>query len=112
MATNKIIVKGNIGRIEAINENSDKAFQTMSVCCNEYMGKDGEGNARYEDTWFDVVAFGGQGKRLASSGVKPGDFVEVEGRMSRRQNEKDGVKYDNWSIILDDFEILRRKPEA
>lgn len=112
MSVNSITVKGNVGRVEIVNEGSDKEFRSLSVCCSEYMGKNESGEARYQDTWFDVVAFGGQGTRVGAAGIKTGDYIEVSGRMTKRENEKDGVKYENWSIMLNDFEMLRRKPEA
>jgi single-stranded DNA-binding protein len=109
MSVNKIIIKGHVGRIETINQGTDKQFVTGSMNVSEFMGKAEDGSPRYNDTWFDIVAFGGKGTRMLSAGIKAGDYIEVEGRMSRRLNEKDGVKYDNWSVIADEFEVLRRK---
>jgi single-stranded DNA-binding protein len=109
MSVNKIIIKGHIGRIENINQGSDKGFVTGSVNVSEYMGKSEDGSPRYDDTWFDIIAFGGMGTRMLSAGIKVGDYIEVEGRMKFRRNEKDGVKFENWSVITDEFEILRRK---
>lgn len=112
MSVNKIAIKGHVGRLETVNEGSDKQFVSMSVSVSEYMGKDESGESRYQDTWFDAVAFGGKGTRMLAAGVKVGDYVEIEGRMSKRQNEKDGRVYDNWSVIADEFEVLRRKEVA
>jgi len=111
MSVNKIYVKGLVGRIETHNEEAgpEKRFVTMSVNCSEYMGKDPETNEnRYENTWFEAIAFGGQATRLLSARIAKGDYVELEGRMTMRENERDGRKYQNWSINLREFELLRR----
>lgn len=106
MATNKIEVKGYVHKIEVINANSDKPFTSIRLGCNEYVGKDAEGKPNYRREWFDVVAFNKTGEFMISAGIKQGDYIEVAGPMRSRRPKEDGPLY--WSIIANDFEVLRR----
>jgi len=109
MANNRITVRGIVGRIESHGE-GDQEFHSLSVNVSDYIGKDKETNEnRYESTWFNVSVFGGLSKRLASASVNKGDRVEFEGKMTMRENEKDGRKYQNWGIVANDFEVIQRK---
>lgn len=112
MSVNRMMSKGNIGKVEVHKKDTDEQFVTGSICANEYMGKDDDGKPRYVDQWFDFIAFKGMGKLLISRGLKKGDFVELEGPMRSRprKNEETGVTYPNWSIIVEGLEILKSKP--
>ena len=112
MAINRQVAKGFVGNMKVIAEGEPGEFVSFSVCTSEYAGKDKHGENVYNEQWFNVLAFAGNAKRIKASKMATGDFVEVEGPHRSKKTEKDGVKYENWSIILDEFEILRRKEEA
>ena len=113
MSVNRLTTKGYIGKIEIQKQDTEDQFVTGSICANEYMGKDSEGQARYVDQWFDFIAFKGMGMLLISRGLKAGDFAEIEGPMRSRPrtDEAKSITYENWSIVVEGLEILKVKPE-
>lgn len=113
MATNRLIAKGNIGKFEVHNQDTDDQFVTGSICASEYTGKNEDGSPRYTDQWFDFIAFGGKSKLLRSIGIKVGDRVEIEGPMRSRprKDEEAGVTYENWAVHVNEVEVIFRRPE-
>ena len=113
MSKNRIAVKGHVGKIEVINQGKDNEFVSGSLCVNEYMGKNDEGEPRYVDQWFDFVAFSGKSTLVQKANVAVGDYIEIAGpmRSRNRKDEAKDVNYVNWSVNLEDLEILKRKVE-
>lgn len=111
MAVNHQVVKGNIGQVKVLNEGTESEFISISLCSSEYMGKDEAGEPKYADQWFNATFLGGKAKLFKSSGAKTGDFVEVEGPHRSRKTEKDGKSYENWAVVVEKFDILRRKAD-
>lgn len=111
MSVNRMTAKGNIGKFEIHKADTDEQFVTGSICTSQFIGKNEDGSNKYDEQWFDFIAFGGKGKLLRSIGIKVGDRVELEGPMRSRprKDEEKGVTYDNWAIHVEGVEILARK---
>ena len=60
--------------------------------------KDKGGEWQEETTWYDVDVWGESGKWVMDRGIKKGDLIRVEGKMSQRKRD-DGNVF--WSLKPD-----------
>lgn len=109
MATNRIELKGYVHKIERVTK-SAKPLTSIRLGVSQYAGRNEDGTPRYHRDWFDVVGFDGMGERLINAGIKESDYIEVTGAMRSRRPKEDGPVY--WSVIVSDFDILRRADGA
>ena len=89
---------------------SDKKVATFSIAVTERAYKTKDGKEVPEKTmWVNIVAWSGQ---QAESWIKKGSLIHVEGRLSMRNYEKDGVTRYATEIIAEGIELLGGKPES
>lgn len=113
--SNNLTVKVHLSEVSVINEGKDNEFVSIRGACNEYQGKDADGNKREHTEWFSAVAFKGSGdffnmaERVKKANLKKGDYIELQGPWRMRPRTDGEKTYQNWNIILDKFTILNRK---
>lgn len=101
---NRVILMGRLGRDpESRVLNGGGAIANLSLATDERVKK----GDRYETvpTWHRVVAFG----KTAAAVVKfcgKGRRVLVDGRISYREWEKDGVKRTQTEIVADRVQVI------
>lgn len=107
---NKIMLIGNAGKDPEITTvKGDRKVAKFSLAVNEY--SKGEKGEKVQNTqWFNIVAWDNSAETLAKY-LKKGNQVYVEGRLSVKQTDKDGVKYTNVDVILQSFKLLGSKSE-
>ena len=107
---NKIILIGNAGKDPEITTVSgDRKVAKFSLAVNEY-SKNSSGEKVQNTQWFNIVAWDQNAENLAKY-LKKGHKVMIEGRLSVKQTDKDGVKYTNVDITVQGFEFLHGKTE-
>ncbi len=106
MSVNKVILVGNVGRDPEVKYvEQDVPFARFTLATSEsYRAKNGE---RVESTeWHNIVLWRGLAK-VAEQYVKKGSKLYIEGKITHRQYEQDGVtKYfteivGNSMVMLD-----------
>ncbi len=74
--------------------------------------RDKNGNLKDETTWHNIVVMGKQAE-IATSYLKKGSLIFVEGRLSTRSwDDKDGNRHTVTEIIARNFRFLEKKEAA
>ncbi len=100
MYLNKAIIIGNLTRDPELKSlPSGNAVTTFSLATNR-VWKDKEGNKQESADYHNIVIFGRQAENVAQY-LKKGSSALVEGRLTTRSWESDGVKKYRTEIIAD-----------
>ncbi len=100
MYLNKAIIIGNLTRDPELKSlPSGNAVTTFSLATNR-VWKDKEGNKQEGTDYHNIVIFGRQAENVAQY-LKKGSSALVEGRLTTRSWETDGVKKYRTEIIAD-----------
>ena len=102
---NKVQLIGNIGKDAELKYTSQSvAVASFSVATSEQW-KDDVGNKQEKTEWHNITAW----RKLAEicgEYVKKGGKIYVEGKLSTRSYEKDGVKQYRTEIVADNIIFL------
>ncbi len=101
---NKVILIGRLGRDPELraSTSSGAPFCNFSIASTHKYGDE-------EDTfWGECVVFGKQAENAAKY-LKKGSLALVEGRLTTRSWEKDGVKRSKTEIIVQNVRYLDNK---
>jgi single-strand DNA-binding protein len=108
MGVNKAILVGHVGgdpEVQYVQENVPVAKFTLAT--NEtYKNKDGERVTNTE--WHNIVVWRGLAK-IVEQYVKKGSKLYIEGKISTRKYEKDGVVKYFTEIIAREMQMLDSK---
>ncbi len=116
MSVNKVILVGNVGKDPEVKYlEQDVAVAKFTLATSEsYRAKNGE---RVETTeWHNIVLWRGLAK-VAEQYVKKGSKLFIEGKITHRQYEQDGVTkffteiVGNNMVMLDSKESRERSNE-
>ncbi len=117
MSVNKVILVGNVGRdpeVKYLEQDVPVAKFTLATS-ESYRAKNGE---RVESTeWHNIVLWRGLAK-VAEQYVKKGSKLYIEGKITHRQYEQDGVtKYftevvGNNMVMLDSRESREKSGDS
>jgi len=110
MGVNKAILVGNVGRdpeVQYINENVPVARFTLATS-ETYKDKNGEKVTQTE--WHNIVVWRGLAK-VVEQYVKKGSQLYIEGKITHRQYEKDGVTKYFTEIVANSMQMLGRAGE-
>ena len=98
---NKILLIGNLGtEPEVINKETEHVRCTFVMATSEPIkgDKNGEG-VTYSPAWHNIVAFGHTAE-YAGKNLHKGGQVLVEGKLlSKRWEDKSGIKHSSYEII-------------
>jgi len=112
MSVNRCFFTGHTGKDPEVRTVADKKVATFSIAVTERAYKTKDGKEVPEKTmWVNIVAWNGLAN-LAESWIKKGSLIHVEGRLSMRNYEKDGVTRYATEIIAEGIELLGGKPES
>ncbi len=108
---NKVMLIGHLcADVELrYTQNNSPVAQFRMACSNKYKTKDGQLN---EDTLFvSCTAWGSKGETLNKYAHK-GSLLYVEGKLSIKKYEQDGI--DKWftTVKVDDFKFLGKKEDT
>jgi single-strand DNA-binding protein len=99
---------GRVGKdVEAKSLESGKPMCVFTLAVSEkYKDKDGE--SKEETTWVNCVAFSKLSEIIVKY-VKKGDLLYINGKLSNRKYEKDGVTKYFTEVVLSDMKMLGTK---
>ncbi len=108
MYINKAILIGNITKdIELKALQNGTKVASFSIATNRTY-KDAHGNKQESVEYHNIVSFGKQAEVIAQYCNK-GDSIYVEGRITTRSWDKDGVKMYRTEITLENFQFGNKK---
>jgi single-strand DNA-binding protein len=110
MSVNKVILVGNVGRDPEVKYvEQDVPFARFTMATSEsYRAKNGE---KVESTeWHNIVLWRGLAK-VAEQYVKKGSKLFIEGKITHRQYEQDGVTKYFTEIVGNNMVMLDSKPQ-
>jgi single-strand DNA-binding protein len=100
----KIIVNGNVGRVETRSMPTGTKVTNFSVASNKKI----KGEERV--TWVNCVAFAGLAEMLEQH-LEKGQRVHCIGDFSQRDWEKDGIKHYRVECVVQEFEFCGPKSD-
>jgi len=105
---NRAQLIGHVGKDPQVHEfDEGTGIVTFSLATNDqYKKRNGE--IVEQTTWHNCVAFGKTGE-LIQKYVKSGKEIAVEGKISKRKYEKEGIEREVCEIIISDFLLLGKK---
>lgn len=98
---NKVILVGNVGKIETRYTQDGKPITNLSLATSETW-KDKQGQKQEKTEWHNCALFGGVAG-VAETYVKKGSKLYLEGKLQTREWEKDGVKRYSTEVVIDGF---------
>ena len=98
--TSFVEVIGYVGRDPELRSTASGSH----VCNFSIPVEQGYGDNKVTE-WYECVAFGKRAETIQSY-VKKGSVLRVTGVMSTSKWEKDGVKHQRTSLLVDDFKFL------
>ena len=113
MSVNKVILVGNVGKDPEVRYmDSGIAVATITLATSErgYTLKNGT-QVPERTEWHNIVAWRGLAE-IAEKYIKKGSQIYVEGKITTRKWDKDGITRYTTEIIAENIELLGRKPES
>ncbi len=107
MGVNKVILVGNVGRdpeVQYVSDNVPVARFTLATS-ETYKDKNGEKITNTE--WHNIVVWRGLAQ-VVEKYVKKGSQLYIEGKITHRQYEKDGVTKYFTEIVANSLQMLGR----
>ena len=105
---NKCELRGRLGADVIVRStNTGRKVANLSIATVESWMDKTSGDWKETTTWHRCEAWGQLAEICGKHGLK-GDLVEVEAKIEYRQNEKDGVKYNDAIMVLKTFTRLDR----
>lgn len=106
---NKVMLIGNIGRIETKAFQDGKVVNASLAVSENYKKRDGE---QVENTtWFNLVV-NGKLADIFDQYVEKGAKVYVEGRLrERRYTSRDGSDRSVWEVMVQQMQMLSKKEQ-
>ncbi len=101
---NKIMLIGNIGKDAETRFTPNNASVTSFSLATTHSYKNKDGQWTNETTWHNVVAF--NLSDFVKEKLIKGKKVYVEGRLSKRDYEKDGIKQYFTEVVTDSSGII------
>lgn len=102
---NKVILLGNLGKDPVVKRlENGTPVATFSLATSESW-KDKEGNKQSKTEWHNIVLWRGLAE-LAEKYLKKGDKAYIEGKLTSRSYEQEGVKKFLTEIVAEKLTLL------
>lgn len=101
---NKVILIGNVGSDVTVKEVNNNKVANFSLATSERY-KDKYGQQVVNTEWHSVEIWRG-GAEIAEKYVKKGMLLYVDGKITTKNYEKDGVKHYVTAIIANNIRML------
>lgn len=113
MSVNKVILVGNVGKDPEVRYlDSGYAVATITLATSERGYTLQNGTQVPERTeWHQIIAWRGLAE-IVEKYVKKGSQLYVEGKITTRSWEKDGIKRYSTEIVAENIELLGKRPET
>lgn len=108
---NKVILVGNLGRDPEVRHlEGGASVATFSIATSESYN-DRDGNRQTLTEWHNVVMWRGLAT-IAERYLKKGSKVYIEGKLTTRNYEKDGITRYTTEVVARDMVMLDNRPEG
>jgi len=108
---NKVILLGNLDKDPVVRRlENGTPVATFSLATSENY-KDKEGNKQSKTEWHNIVIWRGLAE-VAEKYLKKGDKVYIEGKITTRSYEQEGVTKYLTEIVGDNMTLLSSKPTS
>lgn len=113
MSVNKAILVGNVGKDPEVRYlDSGVAVATITLATTERGYTLANGTTVPDRTeWHNIVAWRGLAE-IAEKYIKKGSQIFVEGKITTRKWEKDGIARYSTEIVAENIELLGKRPEG
>ena len=113
MSINKAILVGNVGKDPEVRYlDSGVAVASITLATTERGYTLANGTQIPDRTeWHNIVAWRGLAE-IAEKYIKKGSQIYVEGKITTRKWEKDGITRYTTEIVAENIELLGRRPES
>lgn len=105
---NKVTLLGHLGKDPIVRRTeAGIPVATFSMATSESY-KDKDGNKQDKTEWHNIVVWRGLAE-VAEKYLKKGSLLYVEGKISNRSYEQDGVTKYISEIVVENFKLLDRR---
>jgi len=113
MSVNKVILVGNVGKDPEVRHmDSGIAVATITLATTERGYTLQNGTTVPDRTeWHSIIAWRGLAE-IAEKYIRKGMQLYVEGKITTRKWEKDGITRYSTEIIAENIELLGKRPET
>lgn len=110
MSINKVILLGNVGRVESKEFGGNKVVSFSVATSERYKGRDGE---YVEDTTWHNVKVWGKTADFVENYVGKGSQVFVEGKLAKRKyTDRNGEERESVEVRADNVQLIGQKQES
>lgn len=107
---NKVIIIGNVGKVEVRSSGGGLTVANLSVATSEKWKDKNTGNDTERTEWHNIVYFG-KVAEIIGQYVTKGSKVYVEGSLKTEKYDKDGVTHYATKIMGRDIQFLSSKAD-
>ncbi|NLR92875.1 MULTISPECIES: single-stranded DNA-binding protein [Flammeovirga] len=108
---NKVILVGNLGRDPEVRHlEGGASVATFSLATSESY-TDRDGNRQTQTEWHNIVMWRGLAT-IAERYLKKGSKIYLEGKLTTRSYEKDGITRYATEVVARDMVMLDNRPEG
>jgi single-strand DNA-binding protein len=113
MSVNKVTLLGHVGKDPEVKTlESGVKVANFSLATTERGYKLQNGTEVPERTeWHNIVVWKGLAE-VAEKYIKKGSRLYLEGKITTRSWDKDGIKHYRTEILVDNLQMLDKKPET
>jgi len=113
MSVNKVILIGNVGKdpeVRYLESGIPVATITLATSERGYTLANGT-KVPEQTTWHTVIAWRGLAE-IVEKYVKKGSQLFIEGKITNRYWEKDGIKKFITEIVAENIQLLGKRPDG
>lgn len=113
MSVNKVILLGHVGKdpeIKRLDQGISVATFSLATTDKGYTLQNGT-TVPDRTEWHNIVAWRGLAE-VSEKYIRKGSQIYLEGKITTRSWEKDGIKMYRTEIVAENIQLLGRKPEA
>lgn len=111
MSVNKVILMGNVGKDPQVRDVSGTKVASFTLATTERAYAKRDGTQVPERTeWHNIVMWRGQAE-VAEKYIRKGTKLYVEGKLTTRTYEKDGIKHYLTEVVVDNLELCGQPPQ-
>lgn len=113
MSINKVILVGNVGSDPKLKTfDNGGAVCNISIATTDKGFKTKDGREIPDKTEWHNVVFKNQLAQIAGKYLSKGDKIYIEGKLTTREYDKDGVKHHITEILVRDFEFMSKSKDS
>jgi len=113
MSVNKVILVGNVGKdpeVRYLEKNVAVANFTLATTDRAYTLQNGT-QVPERTEWHNIVAWKTWAE-VAEKYIRKGAQLYIEGKIQTKSWEKDGIKRYTTEILVENLQMLGKKPET